>query len=249
MYENVAPKLTEEEREAMRHHLYYYEEVRRFMKIVARATSRLRPYIQPIKKNKIEVYSASLINKLEKDLAQWDTSSLGLWAKQLTVPARKNVKVIPDLTEVRAYLQDAQRFLVHEGSKVKRDQVGTGEFASIRSYVIGDDPRLINWHQTAKLQEVMTNVYEPEQGKHITILIDCGRMMGVELKEGNRLERSLEAALTVAAAALQRGDYVAVLAFSKEVHTYIPPNKGIEHLQTILRSEEQTSELQSRALL
>src|SRR5690625_1933579 len=74
MYENVAPKLTEEEREAMRHHLYYYEEVRRFMKIVARATSRLRPYIQPIKKNKIEVYSASLINKLEKDLAQWDTN-------------------------------------------------------------------------------------------------------------------------------------------------------------------------------
>lgn len=162
------------------------------------------------------------------------TSSLGLWAKQLTVPARKNVKVIPDLTEVRAYLQDAQRFLVHEGSKVKRDQVGTGEFASIRSYVIGDDPRMINWHQTAKLQEMMTNVYEPEQGKHISILIDCGRMMGVELKEGNRLERSLEAALTVAAAALQRGDYVAVLAFSKEVHTYIPPNKGIEHLQTIL---------------
>lgn len=42
---------------------------------------------------------------------------------------------------------------------------------------------MINWRQTAKLQEVMTNEYEPEHGKYITILIDCGRMMGAELKK------------------------------------------------------------------
>lgn len=162
------------------------------------------------------------------------SSPLGLWAKQLTVHEPDEVKVIPDLSEVKDYLQDAQRFLMYEGLKIKKQQVGTGEFASIRNYVVGDDPRRINWHQTAKLQEVMTNVYEPEHGKYITILIDCGRMMGVELRDSNRLERVLESALTLAAAALNRGDYVSVIAFSKEVQTYIPPEKGIDHLQTIL---------------
>ncbi len=72
---------------------------------------------------------------------------------------------------------------------------GLGEFSQIRSYVVGDDPRKINWRQTAKLQEVMTNEYEPEHGKYITILIDCGRMMGAELKKAIVWKRSLESAL------------------------------------------------------
>lgn len=162
-------------------------------------------------------------------------SSFGLWEKQKTVKHHDQVKVIPDLTETKKVLEDAQRYLLYEGTKIRKQQSGTGEFAKIRNYVLGDDPRKINWRQTAKLREVMTNEYEPEHGKYMTILIDCGRMMGAELKEGNRLEKSIEAALTVAAAALQNGDYVSVLAFSKGVHVYIPPAKGMAHLQTILQ--------------
>jgi uncharacterized protein (DUF58 family) len=146
------------------------------------------------------------------------------------------VKVIPDLTETKQYLANAQEFLIYEGLKIRKQRSGVGEFSKIRSYVVGDDPRKINWRQTAKLQEVMTNEYEPEHGKYITILLDCGRMMGAELKKGNRLEKVLEAALTVAAAALKKGDYVSVLAFSKEIKVFVPPAKGMAHLQTILQA-------------
>ncbi|WP_404346351.1 DUF58 domain-containing protein [Sutcliffiella horikoshii] len=163
-------------------------------------------------------------------------SRIGLWQKQIVFEEKEMIKVIPDMTEAKQYLENAQKFLIHEGVTIRKQKSGVGEFSKIRSYVVGDDPRKINWRQTAKLQEVMTNEYEPEHGKYITILIDCGRMMGAELKKGNRLERSLEAALTVAAAALQKGDYVAVLAFSKNVKAYIPPAKGMPHLQTILKT-------------
>nr|WP_235845574.1 DUF58 domain-containing protein [Neobacillus novalis] len=164
------------------------------------------------------------------------TSFLGLWEKQTTVGLEDSVKVLPDLTETKQYLENAQKFLVYEGLNIRRQRSGVGDFAKIRSYVVGDDPRKINWRQTAKLQEVMTNEYEPEHGKYITILIDCGRMMGSELTKGNRLERALEAALTVTAAALQKGDYVSVLAFSKEIKVFVPPAKGMAHLQTILQA-------------
>ncbi|KQL19522.1 DUF58 domain-containing protein [Cytobacillus solani] len=164
------------------------------------------------------------------------SSPLGLWEKQLTIEQSNAVKVIPDLTETKQYLENAQKFLLYEGVKIRKQQSGVGEFAKIRSYVVGDDPRNINWRQTAKLREVMTNEYEPEHGKHMTILIDCGRMMGAELKKGNRLEKSLEAAITVAAAALQKGDYVSVLAFSKDVKVFVPAAKGMAHLQTILQA-------------
>ncbi|MFF2445739.1 DUF58 domain-containing protein [Neobacillus sp. NPDC058068] len=164
------------------------------------------------------------------------TSFLGLWEKQTTVVLEDSIKVLPDLTETKQYLENAQKFLVYEGLNIRRQRSGVGDFAKIRSYVVGDDPRKINWRQTAKLQEVMTNEYEPEHGKYITILIDCGRMMGAELTKGNRLERALEAALTVTAAALQKGDYVSVLAFSKEIKVFVPPAKGMAHLQTILQA-------------
>lgn len=163
-------------------------------------------------------------------------SPLGLWEKQITYPLEQKVKVIPDLSETRQYLLDAQRYLLHEGVKVRKYKSGSGEFAQIRQYVPGDDPRMINWRQTAKLQEVMANEHEPEHGKYVTVLIDCGRMMGAELRDGNRLEKALEAALTVSAAALRNGDYVSVLAFSRQVKVFVPPAKGIEHLQTILQS-------------
>ncbi|WP_235846855.1 DUF58 domain-containing protein [Neobacillus soli] len=164
------------------------------------------------------------------------TSLLGLWEKQKTVELIDTVRVIPDLTETKQYLENAQKFLVYEGLKIRRQRSGVGDFSKIRSYVVGDDPRKINWRQTAKLQEVMTNEYEPEHGKYITILIDCGRMMGAELTKGNRLEKALEAALTVTAAALKKGDYVSVLAFSKEIKVFVPPAKGLAHLQTILKA-------------
>lgn len=164
------------------------------------------------------------------------TSWLGLWEKQVTANLPETVKVIPDLTETKNYLENAQAFLLYEGLKIRRQQSGIGDFAKIRSYVVGDDPRKINWRQSAKLRELMTNEYEPEHGKYITILIDCGRMMGAELTKGNRLEKSLEASLTVAAAALQKGDYVSVLAFSREVKVFVPPGKGMPHLQTILQA-------------
>ncbi len=163
-------------------------------------------------------------------------SIFGLWEKQVTFTIKNEVKVIPDLTETRQYLENAQKFLLYEGVKIRKQQTGTGEFSKIRSYVVGDDPRTINWRQTAKLHEVMTNEYEPEHGKYITILLDCGRMMGAELDKGNRLERAIESAITVATAALQNGDYVSLLAFSTDVKVFVPAGKGIAHLQTILQA-------------
>jgi uncharacterized protein (DUF58 family) len=163
-------------------------------------------------------------------------SLFGLWEKQKSFEQHNRISVIPDMNEVRGHLSSLQKLLLHEGTKIRRSRIGGGEFAQIRNYVIGDDPRKINWRQTGKQAELMTNVYQPEHGKYITILIDCGRPMGVELTKVNRLERSVEAALTVAAVALRQGDYVSVIAFSNKVKAYIPAGKGMAHLQTIIQS-------------
>ena len=110
MFENVAPRLTEEEQEAMRRHLYYYEETMRFMKIVAREASQLRPYIQPIKKNNIDVYSASLINKLEKHLTQWEVNKRYVEALMIEngLKARNTVRKILKNKNYQFYFPNQQ---------------------------------------------------------------------------------------------------------------------------------------------
>ncbi len=160
---------------------------------------------------------------------------LGFWKKQMVFEVYNKIRVIPDMSQIKGHYTKVQKILSSHGNKLKRYQVGSGEFAQVRSYVLGDDPRKINWQQTAKLSELMTNVYEPEHGKHITLLIDSGRAMGVELTDGNRLELAFEAALTVAAVALKLGDYVSVMVFSNQVKKYIPFGKGLPHLQTIIK--------------
>ncbi|WP_066187752.1 MULTISPECIES: DUF58 domain-containing protein [Gracilibacillus] len=163
-------------------------------------------------------------------------SKWGLWERQLTYSLPNAVQVIPNLAETKRYLENAQRYLLHEGIKIRKTRSGEGEFSKVRSYVIGDDPRTINWRQSAKQQELMTNEYEPEHGKYVTILIDCGRTMGVELKESNRLEKTIEASITLAAAALDNGDHVSVIAFSKDIKAVVPAGRGLEHLHTILHA-------------
>lgn len=161
-------------------------------------------------------------------------SPLGLWEKQIVFAVHDKISVIPDMSSVRGTLASLPKMLLEQGRKIKKNSLGSGEFTQVRSYVVGDDPRKINWRQSAKLTELMSNVYEPEHGKIITVLIDCSRIMGVQLAHGSRLEKALEAALTVAAVALRQGDYVSILAFSNEVKTYIAPGKGTAHFHLIL---------------
>ncbi|GAB1529276.1 MULTISPECIES: DUF58 domain-containing protein [Brevibacillus] len=161
---------------------------------------------------------------------------LGLWYRQSRFACEQTIKVYPDLSAVRGYLASLQESLIVDGKKIMRREKAGTEFHAIRDYVPDDDPRMINWSASARSRRLMTNQYRPEHGKVITILIDCGRLMGVELDNQTRLDRSLESALTLAAVALRQGDQVALLAYSHEIKTYIPPGRGLRHLHTLLEA-------------
>lgn len=162
--------------------------------------------------------------------------SLGLWQRQAHLPCEQEVRVLPDLSGVRGLLASMQRSLILDGKRVYRKAMAGTELQGIRDYTPDDDPRSINWPATARAQMTKANVYQPERGKIVTLLLDCGRMMGVELDGQTKLDRTLAAALTLAAVALQRGDQVAALAFSGTLLAYVPPAKGMAHLQTIINA-------------
>lgn len=168
------------------------------------------------------------------DVRYW--GGLGLWKKQTRLYASGRIDIYPDLSRVRGVLASVQDTLILDGNRLFKRQLQGSDFHYIRDYAEGDDPRQINWKATARSARLMSNQFQPEKGKIVTLLLDCGRLMGVELDGQVKLDRTLEAALTLAAVALKKGDQVALVAFSNRVKVFVPPGRGLAHLQELTRA-------------
>ena len=129
-----------------------------------------------------------------------------------------------------------RKSLALSGPHSRRSWERGSDFSHTRDYVPDDEPRTINWTSSARRGRLVTNVYQPEQGQLIAILLDSGRVMGIREKGQTRLDRSLEAALGLSAIALERGDQVSLLAFSDQIKRWVPPGKGMGHLQQLIQS-------------
>lgn len=162
---------------------------------------------------------------------------LGLLIRQRAVEAEETKRVYPKLTEIRRIRGGIYRKALGLDGPHSLQGLGRGwEFSHLREYIPDDEPRLINWTVTARRGHLVTNVYQPEQGQQIAILIDCGRIMGIHQDGQTKLDRALEAALVFAAMAIERGDQVSLIACSNRIKSMVPLGKGEGHLQRIIEA-------------
>ncbi len=121
------------------------------------------------------------------------------------------------------------------GVRSLRRRGGLSEFESLREYVPGDEVRRIDWKAFARRGKPMVRSYQVERGQELILLVDCGRRMRASGGEGahaawTKLDWALDAALELAAVALQKGDRVGVAAFERALLAYVPPAKGARAL-------------------
>lgn len=149
------------------------------------------------------------------------------------------VKVYPDLVGLRSL--SIRLTLQSSGAIRQSKQLGIGtEFAELRNYRTGDDLRLIDWKATARRVGTYGNtpplvrVLEPEQEQTLLILLDRGRLMTARVKGLQRFDWGLNATLALALAGLHRGDRVGVGVFDNQMHTWLPPERGQNHLNQLI---------------
>lgn len=164
-------------------------------------------------------------------------SSWKLLLLQQSFMVPEEVKVYPRLESLRKVRKGYYRKQSFTDETSRTLTFGAGhEFSHIREYLPDDDPRNINWMGTARTGKLVSNVYQPESGQQVAILLDCGRLMGIQNDGQSQLDRSLEAALGYAAIALQRGDRVSFLAFSDRILRWVPLGRGMGHIQKIIEA-------------
>jgi uncharacterized protein (DUF58 family) len=153
--------------------------------------------------------------------------------QQWRVDAAQPVAVYPDLVGLRAL--SIRLALQASGTMRQTRKLGTGtEFTEMREYAMGDDPRFIDWKATARRNRPLVRVLEPEQEQTVIILLDRGRLMTANIQGLQRFDLGLNATLSLALAATQRGDKVGVGVFDRTLHTWLPPQRGQTHMANMI---------------
>lgn len=170
--------------------------------------------------------------------SQLQVQQLGAWGlvwRRWRISQSQTTKVYPDLVGLREL--SIRLALESSGSLRYRRPWGIGtEFAELREYDRGDDPRLIDWKATARRGKPLIRVLEPEQEQTLLILLDGGRLMIAQVQGLQRFDWGLNTALSLALAGLNRGDRVGVGVFDRTLHTWVPPQRGQYHLSRLLET-------------
>lgn len=168
------------------------------------------------------------------DVALRVRTPLGLVARTLRYRREDRIVVAPSLAGVRRF-----RWLaVHErlAAAGVRDARRRGEgrsFARLRDYVVGDDPRYIDWKATARRGHPITREFTVEQSQTMYVLVDAGRSMTQLAGAYARFEYALSSALVLADVAVRAGDRVGAIVFDDRLRVLVPAQRGAGALHAL----------------
>jgi uncharacterized protein (DUF58 family) len=164
-------------------------------------------------------------------------SRLGLvWVEaQLIGPV--TVKVYPNMARAREVELKALGARSLVASHRKTSWRGEGrEFESLRDYVRGDELRHVSWTATARRGKLVTRQYQIERDQTILIALDAGRLMTARIENETKLDSAVHATLALMSAAARGGDNAGLMVFSRRIKTYLPPQRGREHMEAALEA-------------
>lgn len=163
-------------------------------------------------------------------------SPLGLWIRQVTIPAESKVKVYPDVQAVRAYELMARQDRDPSALRASRKRGGESEFERLREYRRGDEFRSIDWKATGRRQKLISREYQLESNQNVLFLLDAGRLMTAQAEGLSLFDHALNATLMLSHVAARGGDRVGLLAFAEEIKSYAPPAGGAGAARQIVQA-------------
>ncbi len=163
------------------------------------------------------------------------TDRLGILAFDSRVAIETELRVYPaPLASGGGALAITQLTREAHGAGVSRLASEGADFAGLKAFVSGDDPRLIDWKASARRGRVIVREMRPERNQRLVLMIDLGRALHPRVGTGTKLDRVLEAAHELAVLALEAGDEVGLLAFGAQVRAALPLARTRGHRRRLL---------------
>ena len=148
---------------------------------------------------------------------------LGLVERRQVFGEKQDVKVYPSFLNIEKYELAAISQNLKMGGQKRMRKVGQSqEFDHIKEYVLGDDPRYINWKASARRSSLMVNHYIDEKSQPVYCVIDKGRAMKMPFEGMTLLDYSINASLILSNIAMKKGDRAGLITFQHRPDTFIP---------------------------
>ncbi len=116
------------------------------------------------------------------------------------------------------------------------------EFSQYRPYVLGDDPRNLDWKLLARTDRCYVKQYEDETNRRCYIAVDQSRSMAYGSGEYSKAEYARTLAATLAYYLTQQRDAIGIFTCGHEAPDFLPPRHRPGHLQQVMRMLGQDSE-------
>jgi uncharacterized protein (DUF58 family) len=163
-------------------------------------------------------------------------SVLGLWIRQLDIPAEDPVRVYPDVQAVRTWELMAREDRQHSLMRTSRRLGGENEFEQLREYSRDDEFRSIDWRATARKGKIIARQYQLESNQNLMFLLDGGRLMTAETEGISLFDHALNAVLMLAHVATRGGDRVGLMAYADHVQSFVAPQGGRKAVQKLIKA-------------
>jgi uncharacterized protein (DUF58 family) len=109
------------------------------------------------------------------------------------------------------------------------------EFAEVREYQEGDDPRTIDWNVTARRGAPYVKKYVEERDLTLLLLVDVSGSQSFGSEYIAKRDYAAELAAVLAFSAVANQDRVGAVLFSDRVEKHVPPARGRDHALRIVR--------------
>jgi uncharacterized protein (DUF58 family) len=109
------------------------------------------------------------------------------------------------------------------------------EFAEVREYAEGDDPRDIDRNVSARAGKPFVRRYIEERELTVVVAVDLSGSQDFGTAARLKRESAVEVGAMLAFAALQNNDKIGLALFTEGIERFVPPRKGRRHALAIVR--------------
>jgi uncharacterized protein (DUF58 family) len=109
------------------------------------------------------------------------------------------------------------------------------EFAEVREYAPGDDPRDIDRNVSARHGKPYVRRYVEERELTVVVAVDLSGSQDFGTADRLKRDAAVEVGALLAFAALQNNDKVGLALFTESVERFMPPRKGRRHALAVVR--------------
>jgi len=109
------------------------------------------------------------------------------------------------------------------------------EFAEVREYAPGDEVRTIDWNVTARMGAPYVKKFVEERDLTLLLVVDVSGSQQFGSQYLLKRDYAAELAAVLAFSAVANHDRVGAVLFSDRIEGYVPPARGRDHAQRIVR--------------